>query len=87
MGRGFGRNCGKVWFLSANDAVSKATHLHQNVELGLPTTTTRRILEDLAAHGLVVRTSQGQGKPDLWQRADWEVAEAAEEAEETAEAD
>jgi hypothetical protein len=46
------------------------------VELGLTTTTTRRILEDLAAHGLVVRTSQGQGKPDLWHRADWEAAEA-----------
>jgi hypothetical protein len=37
MGRGFGHKWGKVWFLSANDAVSKATHLHQNVELGLPT--------------------------------------------------
>jgi hypothetical protein len=46
------------------------------VELGLPTTTTRRILEDLAAHGLVVRISQGSGKPDRWNRADWEAAEA-----------
>jgi hypothetical protein len=46
------------------------------VELGLPTTTTRRILEDLAAHGLVIRISQGQGRPDRWHRADWEAAEA-----------
>jgi hypothetical protein len=46
------------------------------VELGLPTTTTRRILEDLAAHGLLVRISQGSGKPDLWHRADWEATEA-----------
>jgi hypothetical protein len=36
MGRGFDHNWGKVWLLSANDAVSKATHLHQNVELDLP---------------------------------------------------
>jgi len=35
--------------------------------LGLPTNTVRRTLEDLAAYGLVERTSQGQGKPDQWQ--------------------
>jgi hypothetical protein len=34
--------------------------------LGLPTNTVRRALEDLAAYGLVERTSQGQGKSDLW---------------------
>ena len=37
--------------------------------LGLPTNTARRILEDLAAYGLVTRESQGQGKADLWRRA------------------
>jgi hypothetical protein len=47
------------------------------IELGLPTTTIRRILEDLAAHGLIVRKSQGEGKPHLWDRADWERAEEA----------
>jgi Bifunctional DNA primase/polymerase, N-terminal len=43
------------------------------VALGLPTSTTRRILEDLAAYGLVTRQSQGQGKADLWSRAHWET--------------
>jgi hypothetical protein len=43
------------------------------IELGLPTNTARRILEDLAAHGLVIRRSQGQGKADLWERANWEA--------------
>jgi DNA-binding MarR family transcriptional regulator len=39
--------------------------------LGYPTTTTKRALEDLTAHGLVSRTSQGQGKADLWELAPW----------------
>jgi predicted ArsR family transcriptional regulator len=35
--------------------------------LGLPTTTTRRTLEDLAAHGLVRRKEgDGPGEPDTW---------------------
>jgi len=34
--------------------------------MGLPTNTVRRALEDLAAYGLVERTGQGSGKPDLW---------------------
>ena len=34
--------------------------------MGLPTNTVRRVLEDLAAYGLVERTGQGPGKPDLW---------------------
>jgi hypothetical protein len=34
--------------------------------MDLPTVTVRRALEDLAAYGLVERTGQGQGKPDLW---------------------
>jgi hypothetical protein len=36
------------------------------VAIGLPTTTAARHLEDLAAHGVVVRHKQGQGKSDLW---------------------
>ena len=39
--------------------------------LGLPTPTTRRVLEDLAAHGLISRESQGQGKADLWRIDAW----------------
>jgi len=42
------------------------------IALGLPTNTVRRILEDLAAYGLIERKSQGQGKPDLWSRTNWE---------------
>ena len=34
--------------------------------LGLPTTTARRTLEDLAAHGVVTRKSAGKGKSDVW---------------------
>jgi DNA-binding transcriptional ArsR family regulator len=39
--------------------------------LGYPSSTTRRTLEDLAAHGLVVRESRGQGKADVWQPSEW----------------
>jgi hypothetical protein len=50
--------------------------------LGLPTTTARRILEDLAAHGLVRRKSaEKKGEADLWKRTDWQEQEAREEAE------
>lgn len=41
------------------------------VALDSPTNTTRRALEDLNAYRLVVRTSQGKGKPDLWHVTDW----------------
>ena len=34
--------------------------------LDLPTQTTRRGLEDLAAHGLLRRKSQSKGKADVW---------------------
>lgn len=34
--------------------------------LGLPTTTVRRVLEDLAAYQLAVREKQGSGNSDLW---------------------
>ena len=41
-------------------------------KLDLPTNTTRRILEDLTAYGLIERISQGPGNPDNWTRAEWE---------------
>jgi hypothetical protein len=50
------------------------------IDLGLPTNTARRILEDLAAPGLVIRRSQGQGKADIWDAAPWEAEEAAQAA-------
>lgn len=34
-----------------------------------PTTSTRRALEDLTAHHVVMRTAGGSGKPDLWRLA------------------
>jgi hypothetical protein len=40
-------------------------------ELGLPNPTTHRTLSDLAAHGVVARESQGQGKPDRWRVEAW----------------
>jgi hypothetical protein len=36
-----------------------------------PTVTTRRALEDLAAHGVVHRHSHGQGKAATWSLPDW----------------
>jgi hypothetical protein len=40
-------------------------------DLGYPTSTTRRSLEDLACYGVVARTSQGEGRADLWLATDW----------------
>ena len=40
--------------------------------LALPSVTTRRVLEDLTAYGLIERRTQGQGKADLWAARDWE---------------
>ncbi len=39
--------------------------------LGLPNPTAHRTLEDLAAHGVISRESQGQGKADLWRIQPW----------------
>ena len=47
--------------------------------LALPTNTTRRVLEELAAYGLITRTAQGAGKADLWARAAWEQHEAGQQ--------
>lgn len=37
----------------------------------LPTNTARRVLEDLAAHGVLDRYPGGEGKADTWKAADW----------------
>jgi hypothetical protein len=39
--------------------------------LDLPNPTTHRTLEELAAHGVIARHSQGQGKADLWRVKRW----------------
>jgi hypothetical protein len=42
------------------------------IELGLPTVTVRRVLQDLAAYGLMERrTKAGQGSADLWVKCLW----------------
>jgi hypothetical protein len=38
-----------------------------SIALDYPTTTVRRGLEDLAGHGIVVRSKSGKGKSDTWQ--------------------
>jgi hypothetical protein len=40
-------------------------------ELDLPNPTTHRTLEELAAHRVIARKSQGQGKADLWRVNRW----------------
>jgi len=42
-----------------------------------PTQTTRRALEDLTAHAIVERQSQGKGKPDTWRLSEWTRARYA----------
>jgi hypothetical protein len=39
--------------------------------VGYPDTTVRRGLEDLAAHGVVTRYTQGSGKKDTWSLSEW----------------
>jgi hypothetical protein len=49
----------------------RCTTTEISIAVDHPTKTTHRTLEDLAAHRLVVRTSQGPGKPDLWEASEW----------------
>jgi DNA-binding transcriptional ArsR family regulator len=42
------------------------------IELGLPTGTVRRALEELVAHGLIRREKQGKSNTDLWMKCPWE---------------
>jgi len=67
----------------AYDTVCKYTNIETGdiaIDLGLPTNSARRILEDLEAHGLVTRFSQGDGKPHLWNKSTCEADEAAADA-------
>ena len=57
--------------LEALAAVDAATTTQIAERVGYPTTTARRALEDLAAHGIVQRQSQGQGRAGLWNVSDW----------------
>ena len=50
------------------------------IELGLPTTSVRRILEDLEAHGLITHSVLGQGHAHKWLRSSWEADEAKADA-------
>jgi predicted ArsR family transcriptional regulator len=46
------------------------------IALGLPTVTVRRVLQDLAAYGLMERrTKAGQGSADLWVKCLWDQEE------------
>jgi hypothetical protein len=42
-------------------------------ELGYPTTTTRRTLEDMTCYGIIERESQGEGKADIWKLSRWTI--------------
>jgi hypothetical protein len=42
------------------------------IELGLPTNTTRRGLEELAAYGLIRRENPGKGEAHRWTKCPWE---------------
>lgn len=43
-------------------------------DIGYPTTTVRRTLEDLACHAVTVRTSGGNGNADFYAITDWTAA-------------
>jgi hypothetical protein len=51
-------------FLLEQEAAASTTDVA--TALRLPNPTTHRVLGDLAAHGVLVRESQGQGNADLW---------------------
>lgn len=40
-------------------------------QLGYPTNTTRRTLEDLTCYGVFKREAKGEGRADLWSLTDW----------------
>jgi hypothetical protein len=60
------------YLLTRSDAETTTTDVA--TVLGLPNPTTHRTLSDLAAHGVIARESQGQGKPDLWRIEPWTAA-------------
>jgi hypothetical protein len=48
-----------------------ATTTEVATELGLPNPSAHRVLEDLTAHAVIQRESQGPGKADLWRVESW----------------
>ncbi len=56
--------------LLANTAELSTVQIAEGLDY--PTTTTRRALEDLTAHGIAHRTKRGHGKaPDFWALSEW----------------
>jgi FaeA-like protein len=53
-------------YLAPRDGHTEADTSTIAEALGLPSVTVRRALEDLAAYGLVERSSRGQGRADRW---------------------
>jgi hypothetical protein len=60
---------GALEHLAAGSGSQSTTQV--GLALAHPTQTVRRALEDLAAHSVLARNSQGSGKADLWQLSDW----------------
>ena len=52
-------------FLRQRDQAATTTNIGLGIEY--PTSTTRRALEDLAAHGVVIRYGTGPGRADEWE--------------------
>jgi DNA-binding MarR family transcriptional regulator len=66
-----------IELLARRDEAAKTAEV--GTSLGLPTSTAKRTLEDLAAHGILERQKQGEGStsPDLWRLTDGKRAEYA----------
>lgn len=56
-------------YLLARDTAASTAEVAEHVDH--PTTTARRALEDLTAHGILGRVSHGSGRADLWQPSGW----------------
>jgi hypothetical protein len=53
-------------FLFVHRQAGSSTTSEVSAHLGLPTVTVRRILEDLAAHRVLLCIKGGEGRPDRW---------------------
>jgi hypothetical protein len=53
------------------DSSTQRTTTEVAVLLGLPNPTTHRVLQDLAAHDVIQRFPQGEGKADVWEARTW----------------
>lgn len=63
--------CHVLKMMLEHQEIDKWTTTKLSTELHYPSNTTRRALEDLNCYGIVLRSSQGQGNPDLWHLSDW----------------